>query len=68
MSFFVRLFQRSIVDQNIGGLMTFELVFCYDSNFASIYQKVIILFVADFVQPTFLSIYVYRTLIVHFGT
>ena len=30
-------------------------------------QQVAIIFVADFVQPLFLSIYLYRTLIVHFG-
>ena len=30
-------------------------------------QQVIVVFVADFIQPTFLSIYLYRTLIVHFG-
>ena len=30
-------------------------------------KQVVIVFVADFVQPLFLSIYLYRTLIVNFG-
>ena len=65
-SFLVCLFQRSIVDQNIGGLITFEPVFCQESE-PAFGQQVVIIFVADFVQPMFLSIYLYRTLIVHFG-
>ena len=54
------------MDQNFGRLMAFELVFCQDSELAFC-QQVVIIFVADFVQPTFLSIYLYRTLIVDFG-
>ena len=55
------------MDQNIGGIMTIEPVFYYDSKLASVNKQVVIILVADFVQPTFLSIYLYRTLIVHFG-
>jgi len=29
--------------------------------------SVVFIFVADFIQPVFLSLYLYRTLIVHFG-
>ena len=55
-----------MVEKNIGGLMAFEPVFRKDSDLAFCPQ-VFIIVVADFVQPTVLSIYLYQTLIVHFG-
>jgi hypothetical protein len=37
-----------------------------DSKLA-FYEQVVVVFIADFLQPLFCSIYLYRTLIVHFG-
>ena len=62
----ISLFQGSIVEQIFGRLMAFESVFRWDSELLSV-KQVVIVFVADFVQPLFLSIYLYRTLIVNFG-
>ena len=56
-----------MVDQNIGGLMAFEPTFVRTLTLPRICQNVVFIIVADFVQPTVLSIYLYQTLIVHFG-
>jgi len=58
-----------MVDQNFGGLMAFEphCLLLGLWHWHAVCRQVVIVFVADFVQPLFLSIYLYQTLIKQFG-
>ena len=58
MAFSVCLFQRSIVDQNIGGIMTFEPVFYYDSKLASVNRSSLSLWQTSFNRHSYLYTFI----------